>query len=192
MCDRSHAIPLTLQICTALRYFATGSYQNLIGDANTVSQPSVSRIVKKFSSSLTSKSGNFIRMPATNVETGAAKQGFYNVASFPNVVGAIDGTHIKILAPREGEEAFVNRKGFHSINCQMVMDSNFIITNLVALWPGSCHDSRILRMSGLWDHFEGGNLRLGILLGDSGYPNRNWLLTPFLDPNNHNERRYNR
>ena len=38
-------------------------------------------------------------------------------------MGAVDGTHIGILGPRQEEYAFVNRKGEHSIN---VMVSVFI------------------------------------------------------------------
>ena len=38
--------------------------------------------------------------------------------------------------------AFVNRKQFYSINVQAVCDSDAFITNIVARWPGSTHDSR--------------------------------------------------
>ena len=35
------------------------------------------------------------------------------------MVGAIDGTNIRIKAPHEEEWAYVNRKGEHSINVQV-------------------------------------------------------------------------
>ncbi|KAL6479612.1 hypothetical protein MHYP_G00130450 [Metynnis hypsauchen] len=39
---------------------------------------------------------------------------------FPNVIGAIDCTHIRIKAPSGPTEAdYVNRKSFHSINVQV-------------------------------------------------------------------------
>lgn len=38
---------------------------------------------------------------------------------FPNTLGCIDGTFIRILAPTENEPDFVNRKGFHSLNVQV-------------------------------------------------------------------------
>ena len=192
VCSRSHAISLPMKICTALRFCATGSFQMLVGDTNSISQPSVSRIVNQFITAMAGKTENFIIFPRMNFEITRLKQGFYGISSFPNVIGAIDGTHIRILAPHIGEEAYVNRKGYHSINVQMVMNQDYVITNLVVQWPGSTHDSQILRMSNLWDLFEAGEIPSGLLLGDSGYPNKNWLLTPFQNPQNASERRYNR
>ena len=40
------------------------------------------------------------------------------------VVGAIDGTHIKITAPSIDEDVFVSRKKVLSINTQVVVDAN--------------------------------------------------------------------
>ncbi len=37
----------------------------------------------------------------------------------PRTIGCIDGTHIHIKAPAEGEWAYVNRKGRHSLNVQV-------------------------------------------------------------------------
>jgi hypothetical protein len=79
----------------------------------------------------------------------------------------------------------------HSINTQLVFDSYGKIRNVVAQWPGSTHDSAILRQSTVWELFERGGGH-GILLGDSGYPCKPWLLTPFLRPNTDSETRYNR
>lgn len=56
----------------------------------------------------------------------------------------------------------------------------------VAKWPGSCHDSRVFRESTLCHQFENGQ-HDGLLLGDSGYPCRTYLMTPF---NTTNDMRY--
>lgn len=42
------------------------------------------------------------------------------VSGFPNVVGCVDGTHIKIKAPNVNEGEYVNRTGFHSLNVQVI------------------------------------------------------------------------
>ena len=39
------------------------------------------------------------------------KEKFHDLAGFPNIIGLIDGTHVRIIAPTEHEEAYVNRKG---------------------------------------------------------------------------------
>jgi len=54
------------------------------------------------------------------------------------MVGAIDGTNIKIIAPS------IERK-----STPFVFDANFNILDVVAKRPGSTHDSRILMESGL-------------------------------------------
>lgn len=110
------------------------------------------------------------------------------------MVGVIDCTHVRIKAPTENEEVYVNRKGYHSVNVQLVFDANDRVTDVVARWPGSTHDSRILEYSGIKDLFEGGHLPNGNyhLLGDSGYGAKRWLLTPYLAPQGQQQIAYNR
>ena len=56
------------------------------------------------------------------------KSGIYRIGGFPNVNGAIDGTHIRIQAPTSDEASYVNRKGYHSINVQAVCDVDGMFT----------------------------------------------------------------
>ena len=86
--------------------------------------------------------------------------------------------------------AFVKRKQFYSINVQAVCNSDAFTTNIVARWPGSTHDSRIFENNNIADKLRDGGLD-GILLGDSGYACRAYLLTPILKPKNAGEVGYN-
>ena len=83
------------------------------------------------------------------------------IAGMPVVVCAIDGTHIKIIAPSIDEDVFVNRKKVHSITTQVVFDANFNILDVVAKWPGSTHDSCILMASGLRQLFKRRHVPVG-------------------------------
>ena len=47
------------------------------------------------------------------------KRQFFTAYGFPNVIGAVDGTQIRIEAPDQQEHEFVNRKNYHSINVQV-------------------------------------------------------------------------
>ena len=113
------------------------------------------------------------------------------MAEFPGVIGCVDGTQIRIIAPPSDQEPYyVNRKSYHSINTQVICNSRNKILNVVADWPGSTHDSRILRSCVIGNQFAIGQLR-GLLLSDSGYACTNWLLTPLLNPISNSEMRYN-
>lgn len=50
------------------------------------------------------------------------KLGFFQSSNIPNIVGAVDGTLIPIIAPTENEEIYVCRKNYHAINVQAVVD----------------------------------------------------------------------
>lgn len=95
-----------------------------------------------------------------------------------------------IQAPSKKEYLFVNRKGFHSINLQVVWDANLKLIDVVTWWFGSAQDARILRESALATVCEEGRLS-GIMLGDSGYPLMKWLMTPVMVPQMEQERQYN-
>ena len=43
---------------------------------------------------------------------------------------AEDGTHIPILAPNKNHTDYVNRKGFHSVLMQAVVDCNYIFRDV--------------------------------------------------------------
>jgi len=112
------------------------------------------------------------------------------ILSLLGVIGCVDGTHIWIRRPRDHEADYVNRKNYHSINVQVICDHRGKWLNVVARWPGSTHDSHVLRSSSIWDRMEEGRVN-GYILGDSGYRCTRWLMTPLLQPNNEAERRYN-
>lgn len=40
---------------------------------------------------------------------------------FPNVIGAIDGTHIKIDKPERDAESYINRKGYYSVQVSIIL-----------------------------------------------------------------------
>lgn len=105
----------------------------------------ISRYVDKYSEIITRHlAPRYIRFPQTVNEINETKAAFDLDYQFPDVLGIIDGTQIAVTAlPVEIENAYVNRKGFHSINVQVVCDAHMIFTNINARYPGSTHDAYI-------------------------------------------------
>ncbi|KAK0143401.1 putative nuclease HARBI1 [Merluccius polli] len=113
----------------------------------------------------------FIRFPLDNQQLHRRIKANFMAAGMAGVVGAVDGTHIQIIAPSKDEDVFVNRNQSTYINTQIVFDATFYILD-VAKWPaGSTHDPHILMGSGLRQLFERHRVPVGChLLGDSSYP----------------------
>ena len=119
----SHPISATKQVLITLRFLASGSFQQVTGDTVAgLDKATVSRIISRVTVALSRRIDQFIKFPQTLEDRDAAKLGFYEIANFPCIIGCVDGTHIRIIAPNENEWDFVNRKRFHSINIQGICD----------------------------------------------------------------------
>lgn len=148
---------------------STGCFQREDADLYGVSQASVSRCVHKCLRTIATLKRQFISFP-TNEELQTIQNDFFQQRGFPGVIGTIDCTHVPIANPGgDNAEFYRNRKGWFSINVQIMCDSNFKIRNIVASWRGSTHDSRIFNESTLKQQLRHVPLQYHIL-GDRGYP----------------------
>ncbi|XP_048845582.1 putative nuclease HARBI1 [Brienomyrus brachyistius] len=189
--SRNHAVPVQLQVLTTLGFLATGTYQRELADRSGISQPTMSSFIPQVVAGINRLSSQHIKFPCGVDVQANIKTQFAAMSGFPNVIGAIDCTHIAIKAPSENEATFLNKKQFYSINVQLICDANMVLTNVVARWPGSTHDALILQKSSVGRSLEAGVLQDGWLIGDSAYPLKPWLLTPFYHPCSEEERRFN-
>ncbi|GBP79909.1 Putative nuclease HARBI1 [Eumeta japonica] len=184
---RNYGISPLHQLLLTLRFYALGTMLVAVGDYIGVSKSAASRIVREVSKAIARLYPKYIYVHSdTTVD-------FYNIARFPRVLGAIDGTHILMQSPNSniGEE-FRNRKSVFSMNVQGVCDANLYFLNVVARWPGSTHDATIFNNSELRAQCENGVYGNRWLIGDSAYPCKPYLLTPLLTPVSQNEINYNR
>lgn len=85
-------------------------------------------------------------------------QGYRDRWGFPQVAGAIDGTHIGILVPADDPTDNYNRKGFHSLILQGVVDHKLKLWDINVGWPGKVHDARVLANSTLYTRGQNGTL----------------------------------
>ena len=60
-------------------------------------------------------------------------KGYKEKWGFPMYAGAVDKTHIPLIAPNDSHTDFVNRKGYHSIIMQAVVDHNIFFKDVLVV-----------------------------------------------------------
>ncbi|XP_059191461.1 uncharacterized protein LOC131973472 [Centropristis striata] len=111
---------------------------------------------------------------------------------YPQCAGAIGGTHIPIAPPRDNPDHYINRRGWHSVLLQAVVDHRVCFTDVYAGWPGSTSSATVLSSSDLYlkaeDRPDGylfprqksivsDGVEIPVhLIGDASFPLKPWLM----------------
>lgn len=133
---------------------------------------------------LTQDAHRYIKWPEPH-EMVTFEREFRQLHNFPGVIGAIDGSHIAISAPKENPENYINRKGYNSIILQGICDYKLKFIDVFTGICGSVHDARVWRLSDIATLIAQDENRYFQnqyhLLADSAYPLSNYMLTPYRD-----------
>lgn len=84
------------QLLLTLRFYSCASHLSSVADFAGVLTSTVSRIISKVSAAILRLYGRFVKMPEGQDEIRNTQNGFYQIASFPKVMGCVDGTHVRI------------------------------------------------------------------------------------------------
>lgn len=161
-----------------LRCISDPGFQSGVASDVGVERSTVCKTLSSVLDSIVEKANNWIKFPSTAEHMNKAKDDWNSIFHIPTVIGAIDCSHVNILKPHVYGDEYVNRRNDISLNVQVTCDSREYITSVDAQWPGSVHDARIWRQSGIQDVMRRFNGDF-CLLGDSGYGITPWLLTPY-------------
>lgn len=120
-------------------------------------------------------------------------ENFQKNANFPHCIGAIDGKHIRIVAPPNSGSMFYNYKNYFSTVLFAMCDSNYLFTYIDVGSYGKSSDSGIFKNSTLYKNLINNSLSIPepsiigetsdsfpyVILGDEGFPLYENLLRPY-------------
>ena len=162
-----------------------------IGPSFNVGKATVIEAVQDVVEALYELRNEYIKFPESEAETRAATETFEELSELPNIVGAIDGSHVRIKAPKDSAVDYFSRYQQHDFIIQAVVNGQKLFLDFACGYPGSMHDARVLRRIAIFRRAEGGDIltvptvdingnEIGpYLVGDSAYPLSPWLMKPY-------------
>lgn len=192
------AIAVRHRVAITLYWLADSARYRTIGNLFGVGKSTVCTIVKQVCEVLAGiLLPRYIFFPQNQQEVQDQIDGFRDRAGFPQVVAALDGCHVPIIAPLQSPEDYVNRKGFHAVTLQGLVDSNYRFVDIFVGWPAKVHDARVFKNSPLFSHccartflpLQLSRVISGVrvpplIVGDSAYALSDWLMKPYTDNGN--------
>ncbi|TWW54742.1 hypothetical protein D4764_0223880 [Takifugu flavidus] len=181
-----HGWGLEVEVLVYLFWLASATSYVVVSRGFSIPRSTVFDIVHRMSDKVLSLKNRTIKFPSL-VDIPDIAAGFQRLSGSPalqNVVGSIDGCHIRIKSPGAHAHCYFNRKLFYSIQLQAMCDHQGLFIDIFTGYPGSVHDARVLRNCPLY--VQGLYPPEGYcIVGDGGYPCMSRpiaLVTPYREP----------
>lgn len=111
------------KVAIAIYKFASCAEYRVIANQFGTNKCVVHKCIYDFCKAMCKEFSKEIPTMPNEIEAQEIAFKFEEICGIPNVIGAIDGTHIPILAPTNGHSDFINRKGWTSYNVLAVIDN---------------------------------------------------------------------
>ncbi|XP_053177218.1 putative nuclease HARBI1 [Scomber japonicus] len=160
-------VPLHQKLAMFLWYIGNQNSFRELSDKFNVSQSTAHHVILEILCILCSQTSSFISWPK-EFEKATSAAAFARICGINDIMGAIDGCHIKIQRPIIRGGDYLNRKGFYSVLLQGIVNEKGKFEDIFVGPPGRVHDARMLRSSTFYSTWEE---KMGEyqLLGDSAY-----------------------
>ena len=184
-------LPPEKVLALGLYRLAHGNSYSTTGPVFNVGKSTVIEAVQDVVNGLFEIRNEHIKFPETLAQVTTSIETFSELTDLPNVVGAIDGSHVRIKAPVDSAPDYFSRYQQHDFIIQAVVNGKKLFLDFACGYPGSMHDGRVLRRSRIFRKAEQREIlttptvnvsgrEIGpYLVGDSAYPLSPWLMKPF-------------
>jgi predicted DNA-binding protein YlxM (UPF0122 family) len=167
--DGKEALDVRKQILVFMWYISNQDSMREIASRFGISKSTVFRCIRRVSCALCDIRSKLIKWP--DIETQQEiSEAVERRCKVPNVIGFIDGTHIRLSCCPGDDNSYINRKRYPSIVLQLIVDDRLVIRDCYVGWPGSTHDARVFRNSPIFTSLQTGQAVLGrdnFLIGKS-------------------------
>ena len=193
-----------LKLAVTLRFLATGNSYHSLGYSFRVPHNTISMFLGDVCESIIAEYGDeVVQRPTTHDEWRAVTDKFSARWNFPNTIGAIDGKHIAMKAPKDSGTVYHNYKGFFSIILLALVDADYKFLWVDVGANGSTSDCAVFNQSDLKAALQSDTLGLPppkalpgddtdishFVIGDDAFPLRKWMMKPFASRNLTDEER---
>ncbi|KAJ8368733.1 hypothetical protein SKAU_G00087610 [Synaphobranchus kaupii] len=184
--EQDHGWGSQLEDLIYVYWLAHGLSYRVVSSVFGVPKSTVHRVVHRVAQLIWKNLKLAIRFPLPE-ELDAIGQGFGQLSGTPvlnSVVSAIDGCHFRVKPPSLHRIDYLNYKGLFSINMQAICDSKGKFLDIFVGYPGSVHDTCIMKNSTFYRTQQYPPTGY-IILGDGGYPCLDkpiGLITPYKEP----------
>ena len=136
----------------------------------------------------------YVKMPQTEEEWLAISNDYEELWNFPHCVGAIDGKHVVMQAPRNEGSAFYNYKGTHSVVLLAICDAHYRFLMVDMGDAGRHSDGGVLSNSRFGSALDKNSLSLPhcrplpglsspsvpyVIVGDEAFPLKQNMMRPY-------------
>ncbi|KAM9854917.1 uncharacterized protein ACBR49_003459 [Aulostomus maculatus] len=182
------------RLAIALWWYARSGEYRFIANLFGVGIATVCVIVRQVTSAIVDRLyQRFVSLPSGHRLDDTIRA--FKDRCYPQCAGAIGGTHIPVAPPRTNPDHYVNRRGWHSVILQAVVDHSIRFADVYAGWPGSSSSATVLCSSDLYlkaeDRPDGylfprersimtDGVEIPVhLIGDASFPLKPWLMKAY-------------
>jgi hypothetical protein len=113
---------------------------------NGLSETSTLRCIRLFTASVVKRlTPELIKFPDTIAGFERNARAFEARSGIPGIIGAIDGSHIRIAPPKREQKSYYNRKSFYSVILSAVCDARGAFMICDVGFAGRMSDSKVLK-----------------------------------------------
>ncbi|XP_058119856.1 uncharacterized protein LOC131284856 [Anopheles ziemanni] len=129
-----------VRLAITLKYLATGDSYTSLQFFFKVSVTTIARIVPEVCACLIEVLGHHVKIPSTREDWLRVSNQFELKWNFPHAIGAIDGKHVRIQAPKNSGSEYFNYKHFYSVVLMAIVDADYNFLYADVGCPGRMSD----------------------------------------------------